>query len=61
MNWSMVPTTYIAKDCLVWPQWEKRDARGAMWEWVSGWESTIIEVKGEGDWVGGREGGNANK
>jgi hypothetical protein len=24
MNWSEVPDTYTAEDCLIWPQWEKR-------------------------------------
>jgi hypothetical protein len=23
MSWSEAPNTYIAEDCLVWPQWEK--------------------------------------
>ena len=23
MSWSEAPSTYIAEDCLVWPQWEK--------------------------------------
>jgi hypothetical protein len=44
MGWSMAPTTYVAEDSLVWPQWEgmclvlwrldateKGDARGVRW------------------------------
>ena len=49
MGWSMAPATYVAEDCLVWPQlegmdlvlWrldapEKGDARGVRREWVDG-------------------------
>jgi hypothetical protein len=24
MGWSVAPTTYVAEDCLVWPQWKGR-------------------------------------
>jgi hypothetical protein len=65
MGWSVVPTTYVAEDCLVWLQWEgmhlvlwnlytleKRDAR-MRWEWVDGWGSTLLEAKGMWDVVRG--------
>jgi len=45
----MAPTTYVAEDGLLWPQWEgmclvlwrldapeKGDATGVRWEWVWG-------------------------
>jgi hypothetical protein len=61
------PNTYVAEECLVWPQWEgmflvlwrldalkKRDARGVRWVggWVGGWGSTLLEAKGRVDGVG---------
>jgi hypothetical protein len=30
---------------------EKGDARGVRWEWVCGWGSTLLEVKGRRDGV----------
>ena len=38
---------------------EKGDARGV--RWVGGWESTLLEVKGRGDGVGGLWKGGTRK
>ena len=61
MSRPMASTTYVAEDCLIWPQWEGRylvlwrpdapekgNARGVRWDWMGGWESTLLEAKGMG-------------
>jgi hypothetical protein len=67
----VAPATYVAEDCLVWPQWEGMylflwrldapenvDASGVRWEWVGG--GVPLRSKGEVGclWRGNREGDN---
>ena len=59
----MAPATYVAKDCFIWCQQERKlvgpgkgDGRGGRLELVSGWRSTLIEIQWKGerrDWMGG--------
>jgi hypothetical protein len=62
----VAPTTYVAEDFLVWPQWEKGclvlcrldapkkgDTRGVRWEWVERCGSTLLETKGKRNEVEG--------
>ena len=61
MVWSVVPDTYEAEDCPIWPQqegmrlvlWrlgapEKGGARAVRWEWVVG--EHPLRGKGDGGW-----------
>jgi hypothetical protein len=55
----MALATYVAEECLIWHQREERclvlwrldapekgDARRMKLEWVGGWGSTLLELKG---------------
>lgn len=46
-NWSEALDTFIAEDCLVWTQWEKREATGRGKTWC---RRSIFSKTGETEW-----------
>lgn len=73
MGGFIVPDKDVAKDCIIWHQWEgklgpmkaccprERGARGVREQWVAGWETPLFGKRGgrfgEELWRGDQEGG----